>query len=50
MLWEVLDSLLTQLRKHLALKMQELNLQVVGLFGTFNVNFMEQTHIFNQEE
>ncbi len=30
--------------------MQELNLQLVGLFGTLNVNFMDQIYLSNQVE
>jgi hypothetical protein len=29
--------------------MQELNLHLLGLIGSFNVNFMDQIHISNQE-
>ncbi len=49
-LLQILDSLLIQRRKHCASKMQELNLQLLRLFGTLNVNFMDQIHIFNQEQ
>ncbi len=30
--------------------MQELNLQKIGLNGTYIVNFMDQIHISNQEK
>ena len=48
-LYQLLDSLLIQLQKHPVSKMQELNLQLVGLIGSFNANFMDQIKIFSQE-
>ncbi len=46
---QILNSPLIYRWKYPASKMQELNLQLVGLIGTLNVNFMDQIHISNQD-
>ncbi len=49
-LLQILDSPLIQWRKHPASKMEELNLHLVLLYGTYSVNFMDQIHISDQEK
>ncbi len=48
-LLQILDLPLIQRQKHPASKMQELNLQLVTLVGSYNVNFMDRIHISNQD-
>ncbi len=49
MLLQIQDLPLIQLRKNPASKMQDLNLQMVSLIGSFSVNFMDQVHTSNLE-